>query len=119
MDGASYNQSQKELKLGNKELALAAWLRYFRDEWNINARVTHSDKDHSEMNALSSVFPDAKHQLCYWHVLRAIKKRLSVLRHQPAPYNVMQAVSEFPFISNTFLPVMQRSQLPDHLVCPI
>jgi len=109
----------KEPKLGSKELILSAWLRHFRYEWKINARVTHSDKDRSEINALTSVFPGAKHQLCYWHVLRAIKKRLSVLRRQPAFYNATQAVSKFPFISHIFLPIAQRSQLPNHLVCSI
>jgi len=84
----------KEPKLGSKELILSAWLR-------------------------QSVFPGAKHQLCYWHVLRAIKKRLSVLRRQPAFYNATQAVSKFPFISHIFLPIAQRSQLPNHLVCSI
>ena len=46
----------------------------------------HSDKDCSEINAFSTVFPDAKHQLCYWHVLRAIKQHLVVLQHQCYQY---------------------------------
>ena len=63
----------KEPKMGSKESVLATWLRHFHDDWNINAKVMHSDKDQSEINAFASVFPNAKHQLCYWHVLRAIK----------------------------------------------
>ena len=107
----------KEPKLGSKESVLATWFQHFRDKWNINARVTHSDKDCSKINALTGIFPDAKHQLCYWHVLRAVRKCLSVLCRQPAPYNVTQATGEFRFVSPTFLPVTQRSQLPNHLVC--
>jgi len=74
----------KDPKTGSKEAILTSWLGYFRDKWNISAKVTHSDKDHSEINALACVFPQAKHQLCYWHVLRVIKKQLSILHHQPA-----------------------------------
>ena len=46
-----------------------------------------------------------------------MKQQLAILRRQPAPYNVKEAVSEFQFISGTFLPIAQRSQLPEELVC--
>ena len=78
--------------------------------------VTHSDKDHCEINALAHVFPQAKHQLCYWHVLRAVRKRLSILHRQPAHYDVKAAIKCFPFISPTFLPIAQRCDLPSTLV---
>ncbi len=106
----------KDPKTGSKEAVLVSWLRHFRDEWKISARVTHSDKDRSEINALTHVFPKAKHQLCYWHVLRVIKKRLSILHRQPARYDVLTAMKNFPFISPTFLPVAQRFELPEPLV---
>jgi len=35
------------------------------------------DKDMSEIIAISNVFPRARIQLCYWHVLRAIRAKLS------------------------------------------
>ncbi len=34
------------------------------------------DKDLAEIAAISFVFPNAKIQLCYWHVLRAIRSKL-------------------------------------------
>ena len=34
------------------------------------------DKDFSETNAIKSVFPNAKIQLCLWHAKRAIKKKV-------------------------------------------
>ena len=101
---------------GSKEAILTAWLTHFRDKWNIKAKVTHSDKDHSEINAFACVFPEAKHQLCYWHVLRAIKKRLSILHCQPVHYDSKGAVKSFPFISPNFLPITQRYKLPETLV---
>ena len=35
-----------------------------------------TDKDMSELNAVKLVWPEAKHQLCYWHALRAIRTKL-------------------------------------------
>ena len=107
----------KNPEVGSKEAILAAWLRHFRNDWNINAKVTHSDKDRSEINALAQAFgPNAKHQLCYWHVLRAIKKQLSILCCQPACYDVKAAIESFPFISPTFLPIAQQCELPEAMV---
>ena len=108
--------TSKEPKAGGKEGILTVWLKHFCDEWNINAKVTHLDKDQSEINAFACVFPSAKHQLCYWHVLRAIKRWLSILQRQPAWYDAKQVANEFPFISSSFIPIAQRSQLPENLV---
>jgi hypothetical protein len=33
--------------------------------------ITLTDKDWAEINACLAEYPDAKHQLCFWHVLRA------------------------------------------------
>ena len=49
----------------------------------------------SEINACQKVFPLSDHQLCYWHVLKAIKGWLAILRRQPAHYNVAKAQREF------------------------
>ncbi len=98
---------------GDKEAILATWLRHFRDTWKLNIRVTHSDKDFSELNALAKVFPNAKGQLCFWHVLRAVKKRLAVLRRQPGYYNVTKAKNEFTFVDHRFLPRSQRTTLTE------
>ena len=35
-----------------------------------------TDKDVSEINAVKHVWPEAKHQLCYWHALRAVRTKL-------------------------------------------
>ncbi len=96
---------------------MATWLQYFRDTWKLNIRVMHSDKDFSELNALAKVFPNAKSQLCFWHVLRAVKKWLAVLCWQPGYYNVTKATNEFPFIDHWFLPCVQRMMLTEPEVC--
>jgi hypothetical protein len=94
--------------VGAKCRILSCFLRYFQDRWNLNVKVSLSDKDWSEINACRQVFPNAKHQLCFWHCLQAIKKRLAILRRQPGPYNVNEAMATFSFINSTFLPLAQQ-----------
>jgi hypothetical protein len=67
-----------------------------------------SDKEWQEINSFLAEHPEAKHQLCFWHCLRAIKKRLSILRRTPAFYRVDDAMREFLFIDKSFVPVGQR-----------
>lgn len=43
----------------------------------IDPEFTLSDKDKSDINALRTVWPNAKHHLCIWDVLRAIRHRLA------------------------------------------
>jgi len=38
------------------------------------------DKDKAEIGAINNVFPQAKVQLCYWHVLRAMKLKLTAYK---------------------------------------
>ncbi|KZT18513.1 hypothetical protein NEOLEDRAFT_1159440 [Neolentinus lepideus HHB14362 ss-1] len=66
---------------GAKQKVLQQLLRYLKKEWK---------------------FPEAKHQLCFWHAIKAICKRLSVLRHTPAFYNVDIAREEFHWIDKDF-----------------
>ena len=58
------------------ECALIAWMDAIKSH-GINPDFTLSDKDQSEINALNHVWPQAKHQLCLWHILRALKCCLS------------------------------------------
>ncbi|KDQ08348.1 hypothetical protein BOTBODRAFT_166049 [Botryobasidium botryosum FD-172 SS1] len=92
----------------SKKRVLEQFLAHFRDEHELNVKFTLSDKDFAEIGACRTVFPKAKHQLCFWHCLKAIKKRLSILRRQPAHYNWVQAKQEFGFIDQQFVPVAQR-----------
>ena len=55
-----------------KQRALIAWMEAIRS-LRIDPQFTLSNKDQSEINALREVWPNAKHQLCLWHVLRALK----------------------------------------------
>ena len=58
---------------GGKEHLLVQFLKAIKLQWDLNPAFTLSDKDVSEIRALVTVFPEAKHQLCYWHAIRAVK----------------------------------------------
>jgi hypothetical protein len=77
---------------------------------------TLTDKDMSEINAFLAKFPNAKHQLCFWHCLRAIKTRLSILRRRPKFYDVLEAKKEFAFVDVSFVPLAQQKE-PSKQVC--
>jgi len=91
-----------------KQTALIAWMGAIR-ALGISPEFTLSDKDQSEINALKDVWPGAKHQLCLWHMLRAIKRRLSK-NDYPSYYNAREAHSDFQEIDESFIPVGQMSE---------
>ncbi|RDX42198.1 hypothetical protein OH76DRAFT_1314939, partial [Lentinus brumalis] len=119
-------RSSPEGEKGGKERFLTAFLTAVRDEWHIEAVFTLTDKDWSEINAFRATYPHAKHQLCYWHCLRAIKTRLSILRRMPAYYNAEEAHKEFSWIDEDFVPSQQRTDTdgekrsvdPEYIFCP-
>ena len=69
-----------------KQTVLEQFLRRLKDK-GVNPKFTLSDKDWSEINAMHSVWPTAKHQLCFWHALRAVKQHLAKNREAPGPYD--------------------------------
>ncbi|KAG8900028.1 hypothetical protein FRB99_006294 [Tulasnella sp. 403] len=46
---------------------LEQFLRHFQDKWNLQLKFTLSNKDPSEISAFCTMWPKAKHQLCFWH----------------------------------------------------
>lgn len=104
-------RSSEEAEPGGKARYLTEVLSHFRTTWKIKAIITLTDKDISEINAFLAVYPDAKHQLCFWHCLRAIKTRLSILRRRPKHYNIKEAKEEFPWIDELFVPLAQSKEV--------
>ena len=97
-----------------KQTTLKRWYQSLQS-LSINPQFTLSDKDISERNALRAIWPDAKHQYCLWHCLRALKRRLANSKDQPAHYNAAHARECFSsFISEDFVP---SSQLNSSRVC--
>ncbi|KAF9476024.1 hypothetical protein BDN70DRAFT_935408 [Pholiota conissans] len=96
-------QSSHSGEGGEKAKYIQTFLEYFQKEWNIKPIITLTDKDMSEINAFLAAFPEAKHQLCFWHCLRAIRTRLSIIRRRPKFYDVKEAMMEFPWIDKDFV----------------
>jgi hypothetical protein len=88
---------------------LGEFIEFINIDWNLRIVAALSDKDWSEINAFLAKLPDSKLQLCFWHAVRAIKTRLSILRRAPAFYNVTEAVAEFDWIDRNFVPLSQCS----------
>ncbi|THU75985.1 hypothetical protein K435DRAFT_601431, partial [Dendrothele bispora CBS 962.96] len=84
-------QSPKEGEAGVKQRFISCFLEHFKTHYGLDPSFTLTDKNLSEINAFLETYPNAKHQLCFWHALRAIKTRLSILRRQPKYYNVTEA----------------------------
>lgn len=103
-------QSSPESAPGGKEQFLRQLLEHFKTVWKVRAIATLSDKDWSEINAFLAKYPEAKHQLCFWHALRAVKTRLSILRRVPAHYAVDMAHAEYNWIDKTFVPISQSQE---------
>ncbi|KAJ7788196.1 hypothetical protein B0H14DRAFT_3892573 [Mycena olivaceomarginata] len=76
-----------------------------------STRFMYHYKDWAEINAFLAEYPEAKHQLCFWHALRAVKTRLAILRRAPAHYAVAVAHAEFDWIDTKFVPLSQLEEI--------
>ena len=90
-----------------KQTVLIAWMGAIRS-LGIKPQFVLSDKDQSEINALKHSWPQAKHQLCLWHTLRALKQCLSQ-NESPGSYNALEAHAAFPDIDQEFVPLGQMN----------
>ncbi|KIJ32234.1 hypothetical protein M422DRAFT_266046 [Sphaerobolus stellatus SS14] len=102
-------QTSKQAAPGSKEAVIASWLESLK-RLGIQPEFVLTDKDQSEINAVKRVWPDAKHQLCFWRALRAVKQRLAKNKSMPAHYNGESAHAVFNFIDPLF--ILQAQQKP-------
>ncbi|KAJ7805591.1 hypothetical protein B0H14DRAFT_3771176, partial [Mycena olivaceomarginata] len=107
-------KAHKNNEPGGKQTYLEHVLEYLRTTWKIRSIATLSDKDWSEINACLAKFKllGSRHQLCFWHGLRAVKRRLAVVKRQPAPYDWREACREFDFIDSKFAPNVPETAIP-------
>ncbi|KAJ6484693.1 hypothetical protein C8R45DRAFT_829659, partial [Mycena sanguinolenta] len=100
-----------DLDPNQKEQYIRSVIRHFVDNWNLRVLQCLTDKDITEINALLGELPDdVKYQVCFWHSLRIVKGRLSVLARRPAFYDVKEAFAEFDWIDRDFVPVAQLDE---------
>jgi hypothetical protein len=108
-------QSAKDGKENGKQRYIEELLDHFKRVWKLKPIFTLTDKDMAEINAFLEKFPDAKHQLCFWHCLRAIKIRLSILRRRPKYYDAKRAKKEFDWIDLDFVPMSQSNGVQEEV----
>ncbi|KAG9022921.1 hypothetical protein FS837_006091, partial [Tulasnella sp. UAMH 9824] len=89
-------------KTGAKMRLLIDFLRFFRHRCP-KIKFTLTDKERAEIDAFREVWPEAKHQCCYWHAIRYLETRLSENK-PPGLYNPRDAWREFDFIDPTWAP---------------
>ena len=94
---------------GGIQRYLTQFLSHIQEQWCINTIVGLSDKNISEINSCRATISTRKHQLCFWHGVTAVKKRLSILRRMPAFYDVERAHAEFHWIDKDFIPIAQHT----------
>ncbi|KAJ6602864.1 hypothetical protein DFH09DRAFT_810636, partial [Mycena vulgaris] len=100
-----------------KEEYIRSVVRHFVDSWNLRILQCLSDKDITEINALLAELPDdIKYQICFWHSIKIVKGRLSVLARRPAFYDVEEAFNEFNWIAQDFVPVAQRLKVAQNAI---
>ena len=87
--------TSKEAALGAEQAVLECFLRRLK-ELGMNPEFTQTDKDWSD--AMRSIWPNTKYQLCLWHCLRALKRCLCQNKTTPAVYKTSAAHREISFI---------------------
>lgn len=92
------------IEIGKRTTALRKWATCLRDKYSVVPRFVHVDKDMVEISMSKSVWPMAKIQLCYWHLRKAVRERLSKSKLATTPYKVARAHKEFSFIDVAFKP---------------
>lgn len=92
----------KSINIGKRTRALEAWAKTLRDRYRVMPRFVHSDKDMAEISMARTIWPEAKVQLCWWHLWREIRERLAKAKLSTTPYNVLRANREFTFIDVNF-----------------
>lgn len=90
--------------LGKRTRALTNWAIHLRDNYDLNPQFIHTNKDMAEVGMSRTTWPDAKHQLCFWHQDRAVSERLAKAVLATTPYKPHLAHQIHPFIDPLWKP---------------
>ena len=86
------------------QIALTAFLSNLRNAYDLQPHFIHTNKDIAEIHAAQTVWPESKHQLCWWHLREALRRRLAKAKLSTTPYDAARAHAEFSFINIEFIP---------------
>ena len=109
---------------GKRKTALESFFRSLRDKYTVHPKFVHTDKDIAKIKGAKAVWVSAKHQLCWWHVKKAVSARLKESHLGTSPYHIDVAHTEFSFIDLSFIPMTRpndqdtEDMLPDPLAHP-
>ena len=94
---------------------LVQFLRRFQ-LLGLNPSFFGIDKDHSEIGAVTQVFPDAKVQLCFWHSKRAIRQKMrdTTKTSTQAKYSPAEAQALIPSLEICWGSIPSRRPHGDH-----
>lgn len=70
----------------------------------VNPTSCQANKDFAEISAFGKTWPDAKIQLCWWHLSCAVMQRLAKASLRTSEYDANAPHEEFHFIPTTFHP---------------
>jgi len=98
---------------GKRKLALTSFLSNLRDTYQLHPHFVHTDKDIVEICAAQTAWPESKHQLCWWHLRKALRERLAKAKISTTAYDATRAHAEFPFIDTKFTPSSRPDKSED------
>ena len=86
------------------KIVLQSFFKALMEKYGIKPTFVHTDKDIAEIKAAQAVWVTAKHQLCWWHLKKAVKSHLESSKLSTSVYHPNIARAEFNFIDMTFMP---------------
>ncbi|CAG8608717.1 21345_t:CDS:2 [Gigaspora rosea] len=116
IDSAGFSLSYFFLKPKHphgKTQAITTWFKNLKENGIQNIETILTNKDRGQIIAIKKIWTGTKIQLCYWHVIRAIKKKLSSTRIVHNYYNAYEAHLLCPTINPAWQPVNQNQPFMD------
>lgn len=91
-------------EISKRTKALTAWVTTLCNKYGVIPQFVHVDKDMAEIRSCRKTWPQAKIQLCWWHLQKAVRTHLQLAKLSTTPYNVECTQGEYGFISAGFQP---------------
>jgi hypothetical protein len=91
-------------EIGKRTKALTAWGTVLCDMYRVILQFVHVDKDMAKIGSCRKTWSQAKIQLCWWHLRKAVRTPLQLAKLSTMPYKIKHARGEFRFISTGFQP---------------
>ena len=91
-------------EISKRTKPLTAWVTTLCNKYGVISQFVHVDKDMAEFGSYWKTWLQAKIQLCWWHLQKAVRTHLQLAKLSTTPYNVECTQGEYGFISAGFQP---------------